>query len=508
MRLPALRLSVAAVISASLIGCASSPSSTNDTAKQAMPATHGSALHNVTLNGIVRTGVAKATVVVYDAKGVRKTATTDAKGQYALSAEGMTAPLMVVFNDGRDQFVSLVADPSGATQANVNALTDLVASDIAKNASFIGPKEMVESGKAPAVTAEALKAASKKLQPMLAGALKEAGVADAATFDPTASRSDGVMKILTVIRHNRGYDSKHGKLSGSAIYDFSYHPISKYSPLKLAQAQKAKAEIEAPGVVRVFVVGDSTASIYDVSEYPRTGWGQVFSQQFKKDGKVLVIDAAQSGRSSRSFINEGWFDKVAADIRKGDYLLAQFGHNDEKCGQEPPRPLPSRDSIDIANLCTYASNDSGVPADMSFRKTLEKYIAMAKSAGATPVLITPVTRRKFSDGKIQKTTHTTTKGKFPGDYSQTVRDTAKANGVALVDLDVLSMDFFNKVGESASLEYYLAVDPVKYPHYAKRTGRLSKPDNTHMQEKGALAMGGLVAQGLKADKLPLAAELK
>lgn len=508
MRLPVLRLSVAAVISASLIGCASSPSSTSDTARQAMPAAQGSVLHDVTLNGTVRTGLAKATVVVYDAKGASKTAITDTKGQYSLSADGMTAPLMVVVNDGRDQFVSLVANPTGATQANVNALTDLVASDIAKDAKFIGPQEMVETGKAPAVTAEALSAADKKLQPMLGAALKDAGVPEAATFDPTASRSQGVIKILEVIRHNRGYDSKHGKLSGSAIYDFTYHPISKYSPLQLAKAQKEKAEIEAPGVIRVFVVGDSTASIYDANEYPRTGWGQVFGQQFKKDGKVLVIDAAQSGRSSRSFINEGWFDKVAADIRKGDYLLAQFGHNDEKCGQEPPRPLPSRDTIDIASLCTYASNDSGVPADMSFRKTLEKYIAMAKNAGATPVLITPVTRRKFVDGKIQGTTHTTTKGKFPGDYSQMVRDTAKANGVALVDLDVLSMDFFNKVGENASLEYYLAVDTAKYPYYAKRTGRLDKPDNTHMQEKGALAMGGLVAQGLKADNLPLAAELK
>ena len=117
-------------------------------------------------------------------------------------------------------------------------------------------------------------------------------------------------------------------------------------------------------------------------------------------------------------------------------------------------------------------------------------------------------RRSFKGGVIAGTTHTWGKGKVPGDYSQTIRDTAKLNGVALIDLDAKSMEFFNKMGEEASLDYYLAVDPVKYPFYKTETGSRSKPDNTHFQEKGAEAIGGLVAAGIKEAKLPLAAQLK
>jgi lysophospholipase L1-like esterase len=358
---------------------------------------------------------------------------------------------------------------------------------------------------APAVSAEALKAKAAGLQVLIGAALKEAGVADAASFDPATGNAGDVLKL---IRHNRGYLSSKGVLGTTTLFDSNYHEISKLSPLSLAHARTEAAAIAAPGVTRIFIAGDSTASNYDVDVFPRKGWGQVFERQLKDAKNVQVVNVAQSGRSSRSFINEGWLSMIEADIRKGDYLLVQFGHNDEKCGEEPPRPAPARDVIDIAGLCTYPGAAAGVPAEMGFQKTLEKYIAIAKKVGATPVLITPVTRRQFKDGKIGATTHTWGKGKVPGDYSQTIRDAAKANGVALVDLDQKSMDFFNKLGAEASLDYYLAVDPAKYPFYATETGSRSKPDNTHFQENGAEAIGGLVAAGLKEAKLPLAAQLK
>jgi len=277
----------------------------------------------------------------------------------------------------------------------------------------------------------------------------------------------------------------------------------------LKKAQADLKDINSPAVIRVFVTGDSTASNYDPELFPRTGWGQVFNRQLKDGAKVRVINVAQSGRSSRSFITEGWLGMIAANIRKGDYLLVQFGHNDEKCGNNPQNPPPSRDLIDTANLCTYPGvNNPAIPADMSMQKTLEKYIKLAQDNGATPVLITPNTRRSFKGGVIASTTHTYSKGAFPGDYSQTVRDTAKVNNVALIDLDAKSMAFYNKIGEEASLDYYLAVDTTKYPYYVGKTGARNKPDNTHAQERGAETLAGLIAEGIKEDKLDLASQLK
>lgn len=518
MKQPVLRLSILAMIGASLIGCASAPSNTTSTpATKAStatapattaPAAKAVALANVTLAGVAGVGDAKMSITVFDAQGARKTLTTDDKGAYTFAADGLVAPLMLVAESGHAQYVSILAAPAGATTANINVLTDMIASSVAHDAKFRGPASMVETGKAPAVTAETLTDKAKKLQPLIGAALKEAKVADAETFDPVSSKSAGVTDLLKVIRGNRGYDSNNGVRGESSIYDSNYREISKFSPLDLAKAQAEQKEIAAPGVIRVFIAGDSTASNYDADVYPRMGWGQIFDRQFKNSKKVRVVNAAQSGRSTRSFINEGWLDMIAADIRKGDYLLVQFGHNDEKCGNEPPKPAPARDAIDIANLCTYPGTAANMPAEMSFQKNLEKYIAVAKKVGATPVLITPITRRSFKGGTIAGTTHTYSKGKFPGDYSQSVRDTAKANKVGLVDLDVRSMEFYNKIGEEGSLDYYLAVDTAKYPYYVGKTGARAKPDNTHAQEKGAEANGALVAKGLKDLKLPLAAELK
>lgn len=503
----ALRLSIAAMISASLIGCATNAPVGDKAAPVATASTTtGSPLKGVTLSGVVADASSVASITVIDAQGARKTATSDAAGRYTLSADGLVAPLLLVAEAGGRQYVAVTANPAGAASANINALTDYVASAIATSAKLDGPISLINAGKAPAVSAADIKTKNALLQPLVGAALKDAGVTEA-DFDPVSSKAAGVATVLKLVRHNRGYLSSKGVLGNTALFDYNFHEITEFSPLKLAAAQAEQQLIQAPGTTRIFIAGDSTASNYDVEVKPRMGWGQAFDRQVK-DPSFKVVNVAQSGRSSRSFITEGWFGMIEKEIRKGDYLLVQFGHNDEKCGYEPPRPAPARDGIDIANLCTYPGAAAGVPAEMSFQKTLEKYIAIAKKVGATPVLITPVTRRAFKDGKIGETTHTWGRGKVPGDYSQTIRDTAKANKVALVDLDARSMAFFNSVGEAESLNYYLAVDPAVYPYYAKNTGSKTKPDNTHFQEKGAEAIGKLVADGLKEAKLPIADKLK
>lgn len=449
---------------------------------------------------------AGAKISAFDSEGKKAAATADAQGSYSLTTDGLATPLMLVAEAGGKQFIALSLADGGV--ANVNALTDRIASDVALEFKFKGPSGMAQSGKAPKVSADSLKAKTASLRTSIAPALKEISLSTD-SFDPlTAAPNAGLSDMLGILIHNRGYDSPSGERGETSLYDPYYREVTSFVPFSLKQAQADLKDINAPGVIRVFVAGDSTASNYDKEREPRMGWGQIFQRQFKADAKVRVVNLAQSGRSSRSFIEEGWLDMIAANIRKGDYLLVQFGHNDEKCGNNPPAPPPSRDSIDIKGLCTYPGNDPATPAEYSMRKTLEKYIALAKGKGATPVLITPVTRRAFKGGQIGSTTHTYSKGSFPGDYSQTIRDTAKANDVALVDLDAKSMEFFNKIGETGSLDYYLAVDTTKYPFYVGQTGAREKPDNTHFQERGAEAVGGLIATGLRENKLGIVEYLK
>ncbi len=207
---------------------------------------------------------------------------------------------------------------------------------------------------------------------------------------------------------------------------------------------------------RIVIVGDSTASEYGPERWPRTGWGQVLDRYL--DPAVQVIDRAKSGRSSRSFIAEGWFDGVAAELRAGDLLLIQFGHNDEKREATERHSEPTRE----------------------FPGYLQRYLDLAASRGATPVLLTPVARRQF-DGAEPVESH--------GAYSDAVRRLARERSVALIDLDERSRDLLRALGPEASMSYYLHDDAA------------GLHDDTHFHRRGAEAIACLVAADLGAGRL-------
>ena len=212
----------------------------------------------------------------------------------------------------------------------------------------------------------------------------------------------------------------------------------------------------------VFVVGDSTASIYGPKRYPRMGWGQVLAG-FYGDG-VNVIDLAQSGRSARSFINEGFFTDLEAQLGAGDILLIQFAHNDQKI-HSPER---------------YAE------AHTAFKEYLGEYLSLARAKDAIPVLLTPVVRRKFEDGELVPT---------HGEYPDAIRDLARESAVSLIDMTRLSGQFVRRLGEQESKAIFL--------HLLTPAGQ--KEDNTHFSERGAYAMAALVARELdRLQLLPLA----
>jgi lysophospholipase L1-like esterase len=221
----------------------------------------------------------------------------------------------------------------------------------------------------------------------------------------------------------------------------------------------------APRQVTVYMIGDSTMSIKEKKAYPETGWGMPFASYF--DTTITIDNRAKNGRSTRTFITEGLWQPVADGMRAGDYLLIQFGHNDE---------VPTKKS--------FTTEDE-------FCKNLTLFITAAKSKQAIPVLITPVARRKFdSTGHIVQT-HAI--------YAQIVRDVAKQTKVPLIDLDTKSQALLQKLGPENSKFLYNHLEPGENLHYPK-----GNQDDTHFSELGARRMAELVLQSLRELNLELA----
>lgn len=204
---------------------------------------------------------------------------------------------------------------------------------------------------------------------------------------------------------------------------------------------------------RVFIAGDSTASEYPAERAPREGWGMRLQPYLAEGWEVR--NHAQSGRSARSFIEEGWLDGIAKDLRAGDVLLIQFGHNDAK----------------VEDLSRYSDPVSAYP------HWLARYVSLARERGATPVLATPVARRKF-DGTQLLDTH--------GPYPQAMRDLAQHEGIALIDLTASSMDWLRALGDAASKPYYMHVPAQR------------QVDDTHFSAAGAEAIACMVVAGWRA----------
>lgn len=210
---------------------------------------------------------------------------------------------------------------------------------------------------------------------------------------------------------------------------------------------------------QVFIVGDSTASFYKPNKYPRTGWGMRL-QQHLADSSV-VHNLAVSGRSSRSFINEGYIYPIWEQIKPGDYLLIQFGHNDQK-----------------------QDNDRNTLPFSSYQFYLSYYINKARELGAKPVLLTSISRYKFDDNNQAVDTHK--------DYPVAMRELAAKLNVPLIDLTVKTSDLLNKLGPVKAKELFLFYQPGEYPSYPKGVS-----DGTHLSEWGADTVVGLFVDELK-----------
>lgn len=217
-------------------------------------------------------------------------------------------------------------------------------------------------------------------------------------------------------------------------------------------------------MVTVYLIGDSTIATKEVTAYPETGWGMPFQHFF--DSTVVVENHAKNGRSTRTFIAENRWSPIEQKLKKGDYVLMQFGHNDE-----------SKEKTD-----RYTT-----PED--YKKNLRMFINETRTKGAIPVLLTPVSRRKFVNGQQQETHK---------EYSTLVKEVANTEQVALIDLDSLSRELYQRMGEENSKLLFLQLEASEHPNYPE-----GKNDNTHFSELGARRIAYIVLIEIKKLNLEL-----
>jgi lysophospholipase L1-like esterase len=220
--------------------------------------------------------------------------------------------------------------------------------------------------------------------------------------------------------------------------------------------------------VKVYMIGDSTMCEYEVKRAPLTGWGMPFKYFF--DSTVEIDNRARGGRSTRTFISEGRWQPVSDSLQAGDYVVMQFGHNDEAKEEK------------------YRDRYTPVP---DYKTNLIKFITEARAKKALPVIITPVSRMRFDEDGKQQETH--------DEYTAACYEVAKEYNVPLVDLDKKSRDLYNQLGPRGTKLLFMQLEPGENPSYPD-----GQKDNTHFNEYGARRIAELVLQGLRENNIELA----
>lgn len=223
--------------------------------------------------------------------------------------------------------------------------------------------------------------------------------------------------------------------------------------------------------LRVFLIGDSTMADKLQADFPETGWGMPFSHLFNE--AVEVQNHAYNGRSTKSFRTEGRWKKVFQQIKKGDYVLIQFGHNDAKA----------------SDTSRYAA------AQTDFRENLTRYVAETRSKGGIPILLTPTQRRKFDSTGVFVDQH--------ADYPAVVREVAIREKVLLIDIEKESKKYISSEGPEGAKKMFLHYPVGIFKKFMKGVA-----DDTHFSPFGAMKISDMVAAAIFASNEHLRSFLK
>lgn len=221
----------------------------------------------------------------------------------------------------------------------------------------------------------------------------------------------------------------------------------------------------AQGPPTVFVIGDSTASNTD-----GRGWGDPFADYFDP-AKINVANRARAGRSSRTFLTEGLWGRVRDDLKPGDFVLIQFGHND---GSAPDKDRARGSLPGIGGESREFTIPNGAQEVVhTFGWYMRNFIADTKARGATPIVLSLTVRNIWKDGKVERGS---------GSFGQWSAEIARTEGVAFVDVTNAIADRYERMGE-------------------EKVKELFPQDHTHTSAAGADLNVSLVVAGSRASRI-------
>ena len=214
----------------------------------------------------------------------------------------------------------------------------------------------------------------------------------------------------------------------------------------------------------LYIAGDSTVQDVDQKISNEMGWGQQLPTFYTKD--IQIINKAIGGRSTKSFIKEGRLQELLDHASKGDYLLIQFGHNDQLLDNPERGTLPYED----------------------YQENLKIFVESAREDGVVPILVTPVQRRSFDEnGQMTNSL---------GEYPLAMKEISESLKVPLIDLCEKSKQYFELIGPERTKALFAWYE-------LDESTRREKPDNTHLSAYGAKEMAKLVVEGIEELGLPI-----
>ena len=221
-------------------------------------------------------------------------------------------------------------------------------------------------------------------------------------------------------------------------------------------------------VTTVFLCGNST--VVDQEDEPWASWGQMITRWFTP--QVAIANYAESGLSCTTFLAQLRLDKILTQLKPGDYVIVEFGHNDEK------------------------EKKAGDGAWYSYSRNLKIFADRVREAGGNIIFCTPTARRFFNDDhKTIKNTH--------GDYPEAMKTVARRENVPVIDLTAMSTAFYEALGEEGSKRSLVHYPANTFPGQDKPLA-----DNTHFNPYGACEIAKMVVMGLKQIGCPLTKHLR
>ncbi len=218
----------------------------------------------------------------------------------------------------------------------------------------------------------------------------------------------------------------------------------------------------------LYIIGDSTVRN---TNRPQCGWGEKIGGFFDST-QLSISNQAMAGRSTRTFIKEKRWDKVMSTIKKGDYLVMQFGHNEgskpdtSKAGYRGVLKGTGDETVEL----TWP--DSTKEIVHTYGWYIRKFITDAKSKGAIPIVASMIPRNEFKDGKVKRADN---------DYGKWAKEVAASEGVAFIDLNTITADKYDAMGPEKVKEFFPG-------------------DHTHTNEAGAAVNAASVAEGIRLVK--------